>query len=513
LNSCSYLVNILGLHTKCLLNCPSEKKKKKKKKVHTKCSTICEANYNSTIMPQKRGKGKASSSGSSSLRLVDKKFVNEAAKAKFGKFMEKNKSIIVERGLRPPEFDIEGDIANNIVQRQWHNLTDIQNSAVTTVVREFYANGYYQRDNDEVCVRGTMVSFAPEVINRYFDIGTVEDDEYAAFLEEGGDYDPIVREMCIPGTEWTSRENDSDVAHYFPENCLNIYAKAWNKFICASIMPTKHEHHVYTNRAALLYAICKGWSIDIGVVIGDDLVKSLEAKTTGAHTHPCLITGLCQNAGVTIEPTEPLRPCGMLIDKSSMDKYVKWPGGRHIESGLGFELYDNHDAPRPPNLLPRLRILGGRNQIRGVSAQQTRAIQERERIIEENRHRQPSRPRTHREEAGPSSAPDMTHVVPPIEDVYRMAVQQGQNLTELQGRLNQQDRVLHEVLDRVKDMQQRDIMRSRYELQFHQYLASQGLPNSSTAMPPAYPDYLLRPYHPPPPPPETQEGSDDDEGM
>ncbi|GMN46035.1 hypothetical protein TIFTF001_015221 [Ficus carica] len=66
-------------------------------------------------MPQKRGKGKVSSSGSSSLRLVDKNFMNEAAKAKFGKFMEKNKSIIVEKGLRPSEFDIEGDIANNIV--------------------------------------------------------------------------------------------------------------------------------------------------------------------------------------------------------------------------------------------------------------------------------------------------------------------------------------------------------------------------------------------------------------
>ncbi|GMN73650.1 hypothetical protein TIFTF001_052213 [Ficus carica] len=298
-----------------------------------------------------------------------------------------------------------------------------------------------------------MVSFALDVINMYFDIGTIEDDEYATFLEEGGDYDPIVREMCIPG-----------------------------------------------------------WSIDIGVVIRDDLVKSLEARTTGAHTHPCLITGLCRNAGVTIDLDEPKRPCGTLIDKSSMDKFVKWPGGRHIESGLGFELYDNDDAPRPPNLLPRLRVLGGRNQIRGVSAHQTHAIQERDRIIVENRHRQPSRPRTRHEEAGPSSAPDTTHVVPPIEDVYRMAVQHGQNLTELQGRLNQQDRVLHEVLDRVKDMQQRDIMRSRYELQFHHYLASRGLPNSSTAMPPAYPDYLLRPYNPPPPP-ETQEGSDDNEGM
>ena len=48
-----------------------------------------------------------------------------------------------------------------------------------------------------------------------------------------------------------------------------------------------------------------------------------------------------------------------------------------------------------------------------------------------------------------------------------MTVQQGQNLTELQDRLNKQDRVFHEVLDRVKDMQQREIMMSHYELQFH----------------------------------------------
>ncbi|GMN22781.1 hypothetical protein TIFTF001_045704 [Ficus carica] len=147
----------------------------------------------------------------------------------------------------------------------------MQDPAVEVVVWEFYANGYYQRDNDEVCVRGKMVSFSPEVINMYFDIGILEDDEYAAFLGERGDYDPIVKEMCILGTEWTTKENDSDVAHYFPKNCLIIYVKAWNKFICASIMPTNHEHQVYTNQAALLYAICKGWSIDIGVVIRDDL--------------------------------------------------------------------------------------------------------------------------------------------------------------------------------------------------------------------------------------------------
>ncbi|EXC35485.1 hypothetical protein L484_026792 [Morus notabilis] len=94
-----------------------------------------------------------------------------------------------------------------------------------------------------------------------------------------------------------------------------------------------------------------------------------------------------------------------------------------------------------------------------------------------------------------------------------MTVQQGKNLTELQSKLNQQNHVIYEVLDRVKDMQHHDIMRSRYEQQFHHYLASQGPANSSTAMPPAYPDYLLRPYHPQPPPPETQEGSDDNEGM
>ncbi|EXC25758.1 hypothetical protein L484_004057 [Morus notabilis] len=201
-------------------------------------------------------------------------------------------------------------------------------------------------------------------------------------------------------------------------------------------MPTSHEHHVYTNRAALLFAICKGWSIDIGVVIRDHLVKSHEARVTGDHTHPCLITRLCRNAGVPIDLTEPLRPCGALIDKSSIDNFVKCPGGRHIESGLGFELYDNNDAPRPPTLLPWLCILGGRNQIQRVSAQQTSALQERERIREENRHRQPSRTHTHREEAGPSSAPDMTHHIPSIEDVYRMTVQQGKNLTELQAKLN-----------------------------------------------------------------------------
>ncbi|GMN60107.1 hypothetical protein TIFTF001_029192 [Ficus carica] len=99
--------------------------------------------------------------------------------------------------------------------------------------------------------------------------------------------------------------NFRNLQRSFQENGLSRYAKAWHKLICASLMPTSHQQEVSTERAALLYCICKEMSIDVGRVIRNSLLHSIQAKTTGAHTHPSFIIGLCRSAGVVIDGIEP----------------------------------------------------------------------------------------------------------------------------------------------------------------------------------------------------------------
>ncbi|GMN47214.1 hypothetical protein TIFTF001_016398 [Ficus carica] len=110
----------------------------------------------------------------------------------------------MERGLRPNEtLNRDGGIAEFIISRGWETLTVVPMTAVVPVVREFYADAFFEQDNNLVIVRGTMVSFSANTINEYYE------------------------------TKWTSRAN---VAQSFQKNALNRYAKAWNKFICANLM-------------------------------------------------------------------------------------------------------------------------------------------------------------------------------------------------------------------------------------------------------------------------------------
>ena len=112
------------------------------------------------------------------------------------------------------------------------------------------------------------------------------------------------------------RANNRSVAQSFQENALNRYAKAWNKFICANLMPTSHQHEVSTDRAVLLYIICNEMTIAIGRVIRNYLLHSIQGRTTGAHTHPSLISGLCRSAEIVIDGIEATEKSDATINNS-----------------------------------------------------------------------------------------------------------------------------------------------------------------------------------------------------
>ncbi|KAJ4724586.1 Retrovirus-related Pol polyprotein from transposon 17.6 [Melia azedarach] len=301
-------------------------------------------------MPPKKGNSSKTSSS-----FDNKRFISLEAQTKFNKFEEEDKGLVRERALKPIPGD--GRILEFIQARKWEALTDTPAPAISSLVREFYANASVDCDHDRVFVREKRISFSSRAINTYYGIQSIDESEdlYDAFWRDDENYTMIIENLCVPGTEWLKGKGNSSKLIAFPKNTLNRYAKAWHKFICSNLMPTSHLNVVTTKRAALLYCIYAEITIDIRKAIRNSLVESIEAKTTGGHTHPCLITALCLKAGVIVKEWELRVNPAATIDSLAISKYICWEGGAPLRSGLGFNIAPANQAPPPRQLLPRLR--------------------------------------------------------------------------------------------------------------------------------------------------------------
>ena len=72
----------------------------------------------------------------------------------------------------------------------------------------------------------------------------------------------------------------------------------WFYFLASVMVPTKHVCTLREQEAILLYAILKGYKIDVGIVIENSIMRYHEGNKRGLIPHPATITWLCIRAGV-----------------------------------------------------------------------------------------------------------------------------------------------------------------------------------------------------------------------
>lgn len=100
-------------------------------------------------------------------------------------------------------------------------------------------------------VWGKPVAFDANTIDEYFDLETPMTSQYEDDLP---DLDELIVCPCKSGTQWTTKAG-TDLKISFPHAALSKYGKAWYAFICARLMPTRHQNDVTKERARLLYGI------------------------------------------------------------------------------------------------------------------------------------------------------------------------------------------------------------------------------------------------------------------
>ena len=82
---------------------------------------------------------------------------------------------------------------------------------------------------------------------------------------------------------------------------LTEEAKVWFYFISYVLLPSKHLNIVRRDEAILLYALLKGYRINVGKIIEKSILRYSESNYRGLIPHLATITSLCLLGGVEAE--------------------------------------------------------------------------------------------------------------------------------------------------------------------------------------------------------------------
>ena len=75
-------------------------------------------------------------------------------------------------------------------------------------------------------------------------------------------------------------------------------ATVWFYFVSSVLLPSKYLNTVRKNEAILLYALLKGYKINVGKIIENSILSYYISKYRGLIPHPATITRLCILGGV-----------------------------------------------------------------------------------------------------------------------------------------------------------------------------------------------------------------------
>ena len=80
--------------------------------------------------------------------------------------------------------------------------------------------------------------------------------------------------------------------------------KVWFNLINSVFKPSKNVSIVRQDHALLLYALIKGFELDVGRIIKESILDYPENNFSGNIPHPALITLLCIKGGIKVEEDE-----------------------------------------------------------------------------------------------------------------------------------------------------------------------------------------------------------------
>ena len=193
------------------------------------------------------------------------------------------------------------------------------------LVNEFYAN-LGERRNLTYYVRGRWVPLREIAISQLFGLQEVYCTEYEQ-LQKNPKFEEISRELTDGQGQWQRTRTISNT--FINRGDLIEVNKVWFYLVNSMLNPSKHISTVRQDHTILLYALVKGYAMNMGKIVKESILDYARGNFLGNIPHPSLITLLCIKGGVKFNEEEEER-----FPKASpltLDGVLKAP----VESGEG----------------------------------------------------------------------------------------------------------------------------------------------------------------------------------
>ena len=182
-----------------------------------------------------------------------------------------------------------------IEKRGWGFFCEHKAPGFSALAREFYANMVGMKE-DSIYVRGVWVPFRDIRINEMFKLRDFKHGSKYKKLVENPNYEKILNRLTGGEGKWEVTKKNPH--HAIKRGALTEEAKVWFYFICFVIVPTKHLCSVREHESIILYALLKGYKMNIGILIEESIRGYHHSNKRGLILHPTTITRLCLWAGV-----------------------------------------------------------------------------------------------------------------------------------------------------------------------------------------------------------------------
>ena len=181
-----------------------------------------------------------------------------------------------------------------IEQRGWGKFCKHYKTGYEAIVREFYSNLVGRKENS-VFIRGVWVPYGAETINPMYNMEGQKHGSKYKKLADSPDRENIARRLTDGKVKWGQAQGEKKIIN---RGDMTEEAKVWFYFLASVLIPTKHVCTVRKQEAVLLYAILKGYKLNVGAIIENSIMKYHEGNKRGLIPHPTTITWLCIRAGV-----------------------------------------------------------------------------------------------------------------------------------------------------------------------------------------------------------------------
>ena len=137
--------------------------------------------------------------------------------------------------------------------------------------------------------------YGAETINEMYGMEGQKHGSKYKKIADNPNREKIARKLTEGKVKWVQGSGEKKIIN---RGDLTEEAKVWFYFLASVMVPTKHVCTVREQEVIILYAMLKGYKLNVRAIIENSIMRYHEGNKRGLIPHPATITRLCMRAGV-----------------------------------------------------------------------------------------------------------------------------------------------------------------------------------------------------------------------